>query len=251
MKRLLEIKNLTVEANSEEILKGISLEIMSGQVQALLGPNGSGKSCLAQTILGNPKYKVTQGEILFEGKPRSRTSSLRGMDIAKFSPEKRVKLGIALAWQSPPTIKGVKLSQLLTKISTFRGSTFPNLEVEPQFLEREINLDFSGGEKKISELLQILALKPKFAIFDEIDSGLDIKKLEEVSKIIKKEFLNKNVSILLITHWGQIFDYLKPDLVNVMLDGKIICKEKDFKKVLKVIKKYGYEKCKKCPFLAG
>jgi len=240
MKRLLEIKNLRIEANSEEILKGVNLEIMAGQVQTLLGPNGSGKSCLAQTILGNPKYKVTQGEILFEGK-----------EITKFSPEKRVKLGIALAWQSPPTIKGVKLSNLLERISGFSSSSFYSEWAPKNLLEREINLDFSGGEKKISELLQILALKPKFAIFDEIDSGLDIKKLEKVSKIIQKEFLNKNVSILLITHWGQILDYLKPDFVNVMLDGKIICKEKDFRKVLKIIKKYGYEKCKKCPLLAS
>ena len=166
---------------------------------------------------------------------------------------KRVKLGIALTWQSPPTIKGVKLSQLINKISK-KEIKIPDSE---NLLEREVNLDFSGGEKKISELLQILALKPKFVIFDEIDSGLDIKKLERVSKIIKKELINKNeggggvASILLITHWGQILNYLKPDFVNVMLDGKIICKEKDYKKVLRTIKKYGYEECKKCKFLAG
>ena len=238
MKALLEIKNLKVKGNSKEILRGMSLEIMPGQIQALLGPNGSGKSVLAQTILGNPKYKIIQGKILFEGK-----------EITKFSPEKRVKLGIALVWQSPPTIKGVKLSELLKKISKITENY--SLPFDKGLLGREVNLDFSGGEKKISELLQVLALKPKFVIFDEIDSGLDIKKLERVSKIIKKEFINKNISVLLITHWGQILSYLKPDLVNVMLDGKIICKEKDFKKVIRVIKKHGYEKCKKCPLLAG
>ena len=109
-----------------------------------------------------------------------------------------------------------------------------------------MNVDFSGGEKKISELLQVLALNPKLVIFDEIDSGLDIKRLELCAKIIKKELIGKKVSVLLITHWGEILKFLKPDLTNVMLDGKIICKSPDYKKVLMVIKKYGYEKCKRC-----
>jgi Fe-S cluster assembly ATP-binding protein len=107
-------------------------------------------------------------------------------------------------------------------------------------------LDFSGGEKKISELLQVIALNPKLVIFDEIDSGLDIKKLERVARTIKEKLVEKKFSILLITHSGQILNFLKPHLVNVMVDGKIICKAKNFKKVLETIKKYGYERCKKC-----
>lgn len=244
-KILLKIEKLTIKANEKEILKEINLQIKEGEVRALLGPNASGKSTLAHTILGNPKYKVTQGKIFFRKK-----------NITKFPPEKRAKLGMALAWQSPPTIKGVKLSQLLEKISTFGGRTsecseYQIQDVESHLLKREVNADFSGGEKKISELLQILSLSPKLVIFDEIDSGLDIKRLEKVAKIIKKELVDKNVSVLLITHRGQILDYLKPDFTNVMLDGKIICQEKDFKKVLKVIKKYDYEKCRKCPLLAS
>lgn len=238
MKAFLKIENLRVKANSKEILKGINLEIMPGQVQALLGPNGSGKSVLGQTILGSPKYKVTDGKIFFRRK-----------EITKFSPEERVKLGMALVWQSPPTIKGVKLSELLKKISKVAKDR--PLSFSKGLLEREVNVDFSGGEKKTSELLQILALKPKFVIFDEIDSGLDIKRLQIVAKIIKKELIQKKVSILLITHWGQILHYLKPSLTNVMVGGKIICKEKNFKKVLRIIKKYGYEKCKKCKLLAS
>ena len=230
MKKL-EIKKLKVRANRREILKGIDLKINRGETQALLGPNASGKSTLAQVILGNPKYKVTQGEIFFESR-----------DITKFPPEKRAKLGIALAWQSPPTIKGVKLSRLLKEISR------KEIEISEgkELLEREVNLDFSGGEKKISELLQVLVLNPKLVIFDEIDSGLDLKRLGKVAKIIKKELAAKKVSVLLITHSGEILRFLKPKVTNVMVGGKIICKGKDLKKVLTTIKKYGYEKCKKC-----
>ena len=237
-KILLKIEKLKVQANKKEILKGVNLQIKEGEVLALLGPNGSGKSVMAQTILGNPKYKVTSGKIFFEGK-----------NITKFPPEKRVKLGMALVWQAPPAIKGVKLSQLLKKISKVT-QVRPVSELGKELLEREINLDFSGGEKKISEVLQVLALNPKLVIFDEIDSGLDIKRLELCAKIIKKELIDKKVSVLFITHWGQILQFLKPDLTNVMLGGKIICKSPDYKKVLMVIKKYGYEKCKRCPYIS-
>lgn len=239
MKALLEVKNLRVKANQTKILKGINFQTKRGEVQALLGPNGSGKSVFANTILGNPKYKVTQGKIFFAGK-----------EITKLLPEKRVKLGLALAWQTPPAIKGVKLSQLFEKISKAKIKE-EKLGVDSDLLDREVNVDFSGGEKKISELLQILALKPKLVIFDEIDSGLDLKRLEKVSKIIKKELVAKGVSVLLITHSGAILQFLKPKMTNVMVAGRVICKEKDYRKVLKTIKKYGYKKCKKCKLLAG
>ena len=238
-KVLLEIEKLKVKANKKEILKGVNLQIKEGEIQTLLGPNASGKTSLANVILGNPKYNISQGKIFFGGK-----------EITKFPPEKRVKLGMALAWQSPPAIKGVKLSQLLKKISKVT-QVRPVSELGKELLEREVNVDFSGGEKKISEVLQVLALNPKLVIFDEIDSGLDIKRLEKTAKIIKKELVNKKVSILLITHSGDILNFLKPNITNVMVDGKIICQERNYKKVLKVIKKYGYEKCKKCKFLAG
>jgi len=235
---LLEIKNLKVKANNKEILRGINLAVKQGQVQALLGPNASGKSTLAQVIAGQPKYQVSQGKIFFNQK-----------EIIKFSPEKRAKLGIALTWQNPPTIKGVKLSQLLKRIAKKKVGN-EKLGLNSNLLAREVNLDFSGGEKKMSELLQILSLNPKLVILDEIDSGLDLKRLEKVAKIIKKELIEKKISVLLITHSGVILRFLKPQMTNVMLKGKIICQEKDYKKVLKVIKKYGYEKCKKCQLLA-
>ncbi len=232
---LLKVEKLWVKGNEKEILKGINFQIKKGEIQALLGPNASGKSTFAQVILGKPKYKVTKGKIFFEGK-----------NITKFPPEKRVKLGLSLVWQSPPTVEGVKLSKLLKKIS----KKSIDIKEAKELLEREINLDFSGGEKKISELLQVISLKPKLVVFDEIDSGLDLERLKRIAKIIKRELINKKVSVLLITHWGQILHYLEPEITNVMLDGKIICKEKDFKKVFKVIRKYGYEKCKKCQLLA-
>ena len=229
---LLEVKNLKVEGNGEKILKGVDFKINLGETQALLGPNASGKSTLAQVILGNPKYKISQGQILFRGK-----------NITKLPPEKRVKLGMTLSWQNPPAIKGVKFFQLLDKISR-RKIENEKLGINHDLLKRELNLDFSGGEKKLSELLQVLSLNPKLVILDEIDSGLDLKRLERVARVIKKELINKKISVLLITHSGEILRFLKPKVTNVMINGRIICRQEDFRKVLRTIKKYGYEKCK-------
>jgi len=234
-KILLEIKNLEVQAEGKKILKGINLQIRKGQVQALLGPNASGKSTLAQVIAGDQRYKISKGEIVFESK-----------NISKLPPEKRARLGIVLAWQTPPSIRGVKLSSLLAKISKKKSQA----NEEKEFLKREVNVNFSGGEKKISELLQIVAMNPKLAILDEIDSGLDIKKLKHISKTIKQALVKEKTALLIITHQGQLLNYLKPDRVNVMIQGKIVCQEKNYKKILRIIEKYGYERCKKCKLLA-
>ncbi len=231
---VLEIRDLKVKSGEKDILKGINLKINQGETHALFGPNASGKSTLVQTLAGNPRYEVTGGKILFNG-----------VDITKLPTEERIKMGLAITWQNPPTIKGVKLSKLLDKISK-RDLKPEELEVNSGILNRNINQNFSGGEKKISELLQVISLNPKLVIFDEIDSGLDIKKLEKVSKIIKKELIDKNVSVLVITHNGEILNFLKPKIINVLVDGKIICEETDYGKVLKTIKEYGYEKCRKC-----
>jgi len=235
---LLKIENLEVEADGKKILKGVNLEIEQGEMQAILGPNASGKSTLVKVISGDERYKIKRGRILFNGK-----------DIGELAAEERVKLGIAVSWQHPPAIKNVKLSCLLEKISNKRVE-IEKLGIGRDLLDREINLNFSGGEKKISELIQILSLNPKLAIFDELDSGLDIKKLEKIGEIIKRELISKGVTVLLITHNGEILNFLKPSLVNVMVDGRIICKERDFRKVLKTIKEYDYEKCKKCELCA-
>lgn len=235
---LLEVKNLVVKAGSKEILKGISLKIKKGEKVALLGPNGSGKTVLAQVILGNKKYQITQGEIYFNNKK-----------ITHWLPEIRVKAGISIAWQFPPKITGIKFQDFITKISKSTKIKDFNFSIT-SLLNNDLNTNISGGEKKISELLQITALKPKLVILDEIDSGVDFKNLKKIVEIIKKELIQKGVTVLFITHNGQILNYLKPDKTLVMVQGKIICQSKDYKIVLNTIKKYGYEKCKKCPFLS-
>jgi Fe-S cluster assembly ATP-binding protein len=153
-----------------------------------------------------------------------------------------------MVWQNPPAVKGVKLSQLLEKVTkgTRTIKERGDLVIGSELLEREVNVNFSGGEKKISELLQISALKPKLLILDEIDSGLDIKKIDMVGKIIKKEFLGNGTAILMITHSGEMMNFLKPSFANIILKGRILCRSNDYKKVLKTIKQYGYEKCKRC-----
>lgn len=252
MPTLLNISQLQVKVGKKQILNGLDLSIKKGEIHALLGPNGCGKSSLAKTILGYPRYKITAGKILFAGK-----------DLAKKIIEQRVEMGLTLADQNPPSIKGISLETLLTIISDnglekFFPIILKNKKTELNHLAqeqaklfpRQVNYRLSGGEKKLSELFQILALNPKLVIFDEIDSGLDLSNLQRISAIIKQELIKKKTSLLFITHSGAILENFKPDYTHVMLDGKIICSGRDYKKVLTTIKKHGYEQCKHCPFLA-
>ncbi len=234
---MIEIKNLSVKVHEKNILKGVDLEIREGEVHALLGPNASGKSTLAYAIMGFPEYEVTSGEIWFEGK-----------NITNLSIEERAKLGMALAFQNPPSVKGVTLSALLETISkqTSNVKGFPMAFSE--ILEREINVGFSGGERKFSELVQIISLKPRFVILDEFDAGLDIINLERLTFVMQDKLLCNNVSILLITHRGNILQFLEPDVAHVMLNGKIECNSDNWRKIWRTIMRHGYEKCKKCEF---
>jgi len=226
---MLKIDNLFVKVNGKNILKKINLKINNGEIHALLGPNASGKSSLVYTAMGFPDYNVTGGKIIFNGK-----------DITDLEIEERVKLGITSVFQHPPSIKGLKLSKLLDKISK------KNIELKElnNLLEREINVGFSGGERKLSEIMQVISLDPSFVVFDELDAGLDLENLERLTSLIKSELDNK--SILLITHRGRILRFLKPGIAHVMIDGKIVCSSKDWKKIWKTIEVYGYEKCKEC-----
>ncbi|MDD2547981.1 MAG: ABC transporter ATP-binding protein [Candidatus Pacebacteria bacterium] len=230
MKNFLQIKNLEVELEGKKVLNGLDFEIGKGEIVALLGPNGSGKSTLAKVIAGDPKFKIKAGDILFNKK-----------DISRLPPEKRVKKGIALAFQDPPEIQGLKMDFFLNSMSQL-----DDCFKEEKLLKRDVNKGFSGGEKKISELMQLTCLDLKLVILDEIDSGLDIKRVEQVAKIINRYFIQKGVAVLIITHHGDILDLLKPNKTNIIINGRIVGKDEDYKNVLRTIKKYGYEKCKKC-----
>lgn len=233
-KTILKIERLSVRVGGKDILKDINLEIKKAEIHALLGPNASGKSTFVYTMMGFPDYKIMEGEIYFKGK-----------NIGNLSIEERAKLGIAVVFQHPPIIKGIKLSKLLEKISkqVINMKEFP---IKSDLLSREINVGFSGGERKLSEIIQIISLSPSLVIFDELDSGLDVEMLEKLASIIKDKFLHNKVSILLITHRGSILHFLKPDFAHVIINGELICSSKDWENIWETIRKYGYEKCKEC-----
>lgn len=222
---MLEIKNLHVEIDGKEILKGVNLKLESGKVHALMGPNGSGKSTLANVIMGHPKYKITKGEIIFNGKI-----------INEMSPDERAKLGLFLSFQYPSEVEGVTIftflrtalnSRLEKKISVMDFRELLNEKLEllkaPKiFEERYLNQGFSGGEKKKSEIIQLAVLNPKLAILDETDSGLDVDALRAVgdgiNTIIKED---SNKTILIITHYKRILEHIKPDKLSILINGKI------------------------------
>ena len=223
-KMTLNIKNLHVEIEKKEILKGVNLNLEKGKIHVLMGPNGSGKSTLANAIMGHPKYIITSGEILLDGK-----------DITKESAEKRAKKGLFLSFQYPQEVSGVTIRKFLNqaynsvkkkKITIFKFKDLierkiQELDMDPKFLERYLNEGFSGGEKKKSEILQMMVLDPKIAILDETDSGLDIDALKEVAKGVNN-FMNEEKIVLIITHYKRILNHIKPDKIYVMMDGKIV-----------------------------
>jgi len=224
----LEIKNLHVSVETEqgtkEILKGVDLVIKSGESHAIMGPNGSGKSTLAYTIAGHPKYTVTEGEI-----------TLDGADVLEMSVDERARAGLFLAMQYPVEIPGVSVSNFLRTAKTAIDGEAPalrtwikdvkgameNLRMDSTFTERNVNEGFSGGEKKRHEILQMELLKPKFAVLDETDSGLDVDALKVVSEGVNRAKEANDFGLLLITHYTRILNYIKPDFVHVFVAGKI------------------------------
>ena len=223
----LEIKGLHASVEGKEILKGVDLSISQGETHALMGPNGSGKSTLAYTLMGHPKYQVTSGKALIDGE-----------DILGLTPDKRVKKGLFLAFQYPVSVQGVGMFSFLRAAynnSRPPGTEPPNifefreavadklkmLSMDDSFLTRYLNEGFSGGEKKRAEILQMALIRPKFAILDETDSGLDIDALRIVAEGINK-VSGAETGTLLITHYQRILKYVQPQFVHVMFQGRII-----------------------------
>lgn len=223
---LLEISDLEVEVEGKKILKGVNLNIDEGETHVLLGPNGAGKSTLFMTILGFPKYKVTNGKIIY-----------KGQDITDLETPERIKLGLGVTFQNPPSIRGVKLKDLIKlvdkkneykedeKLTEDVISLGKRLKLNENFLERDVNLGFSGGEVKRSELLQLLAQQPDLIMFDEPDSGVDIENVELISKeiinLLDQENENSQKGGLLITHLGYILRFVNATHAHVLIDGKI------------------------------
>ena len=225
---VLEIRDLHVtvetDAGTTPILNGVTLTIRTGETHAIMGPNGSGKSTLAYTIAGHPKYTVVQGEILLDGE-----------NVLEMSVDERARAGMFLAMQYPVEIPGVTVTNFLRtaktaidgKAPSIRGwvkdvrESMGNLKMDPAFAERNVNEGFSGGEKKRNEILQLELLKPKFAVLDETDSGLDVDALKVVSEGVNRAHANTGLGILLITHYTRILRYIKPDFVHVFVAGKI------------------------------
>jgi Fe-S cluster assembly ATP-binding protein len=225
---MLEVKNLHATINDIEILKGVNLSIKPGEIHAIMGPNGSGKSTFSKVLAGHPAYKVTGGKIFY-----------KGQDISELEPDTRSHKGIFLAFQYPVEIPGVNNEDFLRLAYNSKQKALNKTEVDPiQFLEvisdklkvvnldttflyRNVNEGFSGGEKKRNEILQFAVLDSDLGILDETDSGLDIDALRTISDAINK-LMNKNKSIILITHYKRLLEYIKPDYIHVMRNGKII-----------------------------
>jgi Fe-S cluster assembly ATP-binding protein len=226
---VLEIKNLQVsvvtDAGNKEILRGVDITIKSGETHAIMGPNGSGKSTLAYSIAGHPKYIITGGSV-----------TLDGADVLEMSVDERAKAGLFLAMQYPVEVPGVSVSNFLrTAVTAIRGeapkvrtwvgevkAAMASLNMDTAFAERNVNEGFSGGEKKRHEILQMELLKPKIAILDETDSGLDVDALRIVSEGVNRVKANSELGVMLITHYTRILRYIKPDFVHVFANGKIV-----------------------------
>lgn len=231
MAHSLELQDLYVEVDGKPILKGLSLRFSSDDLHVIMGPNGSGKSTLSQVVMGHPKYKIISGDILFDG-----------TSLLELTPDKRAKLGVFLGFQYPRELPGVTYGQFLrlSKNAMLSGGETPAKPLSPsQFLAavkkplallgmksdilaRSVNEGFSGGEKKRAEMLQLAVLEPKLAILDEIDSGLDVDALKVVAAGIETVRQEQHTGMLLITHYQQLFEFVKPNVVSIMVDGKIV-----------------------------
>ncbi|MHA1626854.1 MAG: ABC transporter ATP-binding protein [Candidatus Asgardarchaeia archaeon] len=232
---MLILKDLSVKVGKKVILRDINMEVKDGESVVVFGPNAVGKTSLAKTIMGFPGYDVVRGDIVFNGK-----------SILNMSIEERVREGITMVFQDPPQIRNVKLSRLLRYVGVNDPTEFAKrMDVPENLLDRELNVGFSGGEKKLSEIIQVLALNPKLIIFDELDSGLDIEKLSKIGDIVTKHFLKKGGSAIIITHRGDIMKVMDVSRAYVIYDGRSICMG-DPKQTWYCISNFGYSRCEVC-----
>ena len=239
---LLNLKNVKSEVEGKEILKGVDLTINKGEVHVIMGPNGAGKSTLASILVGHPKHEVVGGQILLEGE-----------DITELEVDERAQKGILLSVQYPEEIPGLTVEDFLRTakeavtgekqyIMQFHNELVEKMEklhINPEYAERHLNVGFSGGEKKKNEILQMAVLEPKLAILDETDSGLDIDATKIVFEGVQK-LKTKDTALLIITHYDKVLEYLKPDFVHVLMDGKIV--KSGGIEIVEAIEKDGYGK---------
>jgi Fe-S cluster assembly ATP-binding protein len=225
---MLEIKNLSATVDGKPILKGVNLTVKPGEIHAIMGPNGAGKSTLAKILAGHPAYEITDGEIWY-----------KGQNLLEMEPEERAHAGLFMSFQYPVEIHGVSNMQFLRtavnsnrkargqaelsaqEFEEFLDAKMKKMEIRTEFKERNLNEGFSGGEKKRNEILQMAVIEPELAILDETDSGLDIDAMRIVARGVN-EFMSKDIGLILITHYQRLLDYIKPNFVHVMLDGKIV-----------------------------
>ena len=240
---LLEVKGLCVSVEDNEILSDINLSIGKGETHVLMGPNGAGKSTLGNALMGNPSYRITAGRIYFNG-----------LDIKDDTPDKRAKAGMFMSFQNPLEVPGISLSSFIRnaiiqqsgqkiKLTEFRKSLASNMELlnfDSSYKDRDLNVGFSGGEKKKAEILQLLMLKPGFAILDETDSGLDVDAVRTVSEGIREYQKKKDGALLIITHSTRILDSLKVDHTHILVKGRIV--ESGDSSLVEEINKHGFEK---------
>lgn len=223
MKSDLSVSNLFVSVEGKDVVNGISLTVKPGEVHVVMGPNGSGKSSLANSLAGNPVYKIKKGSI-----------KLGNTNLTKAKPDERARAGLFLSFQTPVAVPGVPLDSFLRTSKSLKkkkldlvsfqeklGKVARGLHFQEKFLNHPVNDGLSGGERKKSEVLQLVALGPKFAILDEIDTGLDVDALKIISKAIKAE-VERGLGVILVTHYCRMLKYIKPDKVHVLIDGKII-----------------------------
>jgi Fe-S cluster assembly ATP-binding protein len=239
----LEIRDLHVSVEDKEILRGVDLNVRAGETHALMGPNGSGKSTLAYAVAGHPKYDVTGGEVLLDGE-----------SVLDMTVDERARAGLFLAMQYPVEVPGVSVSNFLrTAVTAVRGEApklrdfakeirgaMADLQIDPAFAQRNLNEGFSGGEKKRHEILQLEMLKPKVAVLDETDSGLDIDALKVVSEGVNRFREGGETGVLLITHYTRILRYVKPDFVHVFAGGRVV--EEGGSELADLLESEGYEK---------